>query len=153
MATDASQATDDTSSPGDISELLRRVHRLEMVGRRSAAGLRSGDYATKIRGRGLLFEEPRPYVPGDEARRIDWNITARLGGAPHVRVHLEERQRDVLLLLDVSPSMHFGSRGATKLELAVELAATLAVSAIDAGDRLGLVLFADRVLEEHRPRP
>lgn len=135
-----------------IAELLRRVQTLELIGRRNAAGLRPGDYQTAVRGRGLLFEEPRKYVPGDEARRIDWNITARLGGDPHVRVHLEERQRDVMVLLDVSPSMHFGSRRHTKLEIAVELAATLAVAATDAGDRLGHVLFADRALAETRPR-
>ncbi|MEM1178363.1 MAG: DUF58 domain-containing protein [Acidobacteriota bacterium] len=136
----------------DIAELLRRVRRLELIGRHNAAGLRPGDYSTKIRGSGLIFEEPRKYVPGDEARRIDWNITARLGGVPHVRVHSEERQREVLLLLDVSPSMHFGSRRLTKLETAVELAATLAVSTVHAGDRLGFVTFADRVLSDLPPR-
>ena len=141
-----------TSDGTQIAELLRRVQTLELIGRRNAAGLRPGDYQTTVRGRGLVFEEPRKYVPGDEARRIDWNITARLGGDPHVRVHLEERQRDVMVLLDVSPSMHFGSQHLTKLEVAVELAATLSVAAIDAGDRRGHVLFADRTLAESRPR-
>lgn len=133
-----------------VSELLAKVRLLEVVARRNAAGLLAGDYVTSIPGRGLLFHETRKYVPGEPARRIDWNITARLG-EPYVQVHLEERQRDVVLALDVSPSMHTGFQEKTKLELGVELAATLAVSAIDAGDRVGLVLFADRVVDERRP--
>lgn len=134
-----------------VPELLRRVRRLEVVARENAAALLAGDYVTSIPGRGLLFREPRKYVAGEDARRIDWNITARLG-EPYVRVHHEERRREVWLALDVSPSMHTGFQEKTKLEVAVELAATLAVSAIDAGDRLGWVVFADRALEVARPR-
>lgn len=134
----------------DAAELLGKIERLELVARRNAAGLLAGDYLTSIPGRGLLFHETRKYVPGEPARRIDWNITARLG-EPYVQVHLEERQREVMVVLDVSPSMHTGFQDKTKLEFGVELAATIAVSAIDAGDRLGLVIFADRVLESLRP--
>ncbi len=133
-----------------VSELLGGIRLLELVARRNTAGLLAGDYVTSIPGRGLLFHETRKYVPGEPARRIDWNITARLG-EPYVKVHLEERQRDVVVALDVSPSMHTGFQAKTKLEVGVELAATLAVSAIDAGDRLGLVLFADEVLHSSRP--
>lgn len=133
-----------------VPDLLSKIHRLELVARRNAAGLLAGDYVTSIPGRGLLFHETRKYVPGEPARRIDWNITARLG-EPYIQVHLEERQREVIVALDVSPSMHTGFQDRTKLEFAVELAATVAVSAIDAGDRLGLVVFADRVLENRRP--
>lgn len=136
---------------GDAGELLRRVRRLELVARRHAAGLLPGDYRTAILGRGLVFHEARRYVPGQPARRIDWNITARVG-EPYVRIHQEERQREVVLAVDVSPSMHTGFQAKTKLEVAVELAATLAVSAIDAGDRVGWVIFADRVLDEAPPR-
>lgn len=144
-----------TSAPASatdarVSKLLGEIHRLELIARRNAAGLLAGDYVTSIPGRGLLFHETRKYVPGEPARRIDWNITARLG-EPYVQVHLEERQREVIVALDVSPSMHTGFQHKTKLEFAVELAATVAVSAIDAGDRLGLVVFADRVLESRRP--
>lgn len=133
-----------------ISELLRRVRLLELIARRNAAGLLAGDYVTSIPGRGLLFHETRKYVAGEPARRIDWNITARVG-EPYVKVHLEERQREVVIALDVSPSMHTGFQDKTKLETGVELAATLAVSAVDAGDRLGMILFADEVVANCRP--
>lgn len=135
----------------DVSALLRQVRILELVARRNAAGLAAGDYLTAIRGRGMIFHESRKYVPGEPARAIDWNVTARLG-EPYVKVHLEERQREVVVALDVSPSMHAGFQAKTKLEVAVELAATLAASAVAAGDRVGHVIFADRVLAESRPR-
>ncbi|MFQ5527330.1 MAG: DUF58 domain-containing protein [Thermoanaerobaculia bacterium] len=135
--------------PG-VSELVANIRLLELVARRNAAGFLAGDYVTSIPGQGLLFHETRKYVPGEPARRIDWNITARLG-EPYVKVHLEERQRDVIVALDTSPSMHTGFQDKTKLELGVELAATLAVSAVESGDRLGHVLFADRVIDESRP--
>lgn len=138
-------------APDPVDEMLARVRRLELVARKNAAGLRAGEYQSAVRGQGLAFYETRKYVPGEPARHIDWNITARLA-RPHVRVHLEERQRDVFVALDTSPSMHAGSGRRTKLEYAVELAATLAVSVIDAGDRLGHVLFADRELAASRPR-
>ena len=136
---------------GAAGELLQRVRTLELVARKNVAGRLQGDYVSAVKGSGLLFEEPRRYVPGDPVRSIDWNITARVA-QPHVRVHREERQRDVMLVVDVSPSMHAGSQERTKLETAIELAATLAVSAREAGDRLGYVLYADRVLAESRPR-
>ncbi len=126
------------------------MHRLELVARHNAAGLRPGDYLTAIRGRGMIFHECRAYVPGEPARSIDWNITARLG-EPHVKVHLEERRREVFIALDVSPSMAFGSRRKTKLELGVELAASVAATVEQSGDHLAHVLFADRVLAESRP--
>ena len=132
------------------TDLLDRIHRLELVARHNVSGMRPGDYLTAVKGRGLTFHECRKYVVGESARKIDWNITARTG-EPHVRVHLEERQRQIFVALDVSPSMHFGSRRRTKLELGVELAASLAVSAKEAGDHLGHVIFADRVLDESRP--
>lgn len=135
----------------EAAALLARVRRLELAARRNAAGLLPGDYLTSILGRGLVFHEARRYVAGQPARLIDWNITARVG-EPYVRVHQEERQREVMLALDVSPSMHGGWQEKTKLEVAVELAATLAVSAVDAGDRVGWVTFADRVLTSEPPR-
>ncbi len=137
--------------PDRAPELLRRVRTLELAARRNAAGPLSGDYLTSIRGRGLVFHESRKYVPGDPARTIDWNITARLG-EPYVKVNLEERQRDLFIALDVSPSLHTGFQNRTKLEYAVELAATLGVSALESGDRVGWVIFADRALAVERPR-
>ncbi len=135
----------------DLTALLRQVHHLELVARKNATGVLHGDYQTAIRGQGMVFHETRKYVAGDPVRLIDWNTTARLG-EPYVKVHLEERQRQVVVALDVSPSMHAGFQEKTKLEYAVELAATLALSAIEGGDRLGWIVFADRVLSEGRPR-
>ena len=136
---------------GAVGTLLRRIHVLELAAKKNAAGILAGGYLTAIRGRGLIFHESRKYVPGEPARSIDWNVTARLG-EPYVKVNLEERRREVVILLDVSPSMHAGLAAKTKLEHAVELAATLAVAATRAGDHVGHVVFADRVLGESRPR-
>lgn len=130
---------------------MRQVRLLELIARRNAVGWLSGDYVTTIRGSGLVFHEARKYTAGESARLIDWNMTARLG-EPYVRVHQEERQRDVVVAVDVSPSMHTGFQSKTKLEVAVELAASLAVSAVEGGDRIGSLLFADRVLAESPPR-
>lgn len=139
-----------SSSPGRVSELMKQVRLLEIAARKNAVNWMSGDYITSIRGGGMVFHEARKYVVGESARLIDWNITARLG-EPYVKVHQEERQRNIMLLVDVSPSMHLGFQRKTKLEFAIELAATLAVSGIEGGDRVGHILFADRVLAEARP--
>jgi uncharacterized protein (DUF58 family) len=139
------------SPAADVTGLLKQVERLELAARQNAGGLLAGDYETAVRGQGMVFHESRKYVAGDPVRQIDWNATARVG-EPYVKVHLEERQREVVIAVDVSPSMHAGFQDKTKLEVAVELAATLAVSAVDGGDRLGWVVFADQVLAEHRPR-
>lgn len=146
----AASAPDAAARPS--AELLRRVRHLELAARRNTAGHLPGDYLTAFLGRGLVFHEARRYVDGEPARHIDWNITARVG-EPYVRVHQLERQREVFVCLDASPSMHGGWQEKSKLEVAVELAATLAVSAVDAGDRLGWVTFADRVLAQGPPRP
>jgi len=126
--------------------IYESVRTLELVARHNVAGALQGDYVTAFKGSGLLFEEPRRYVAGDPVRTIDWNITARTG-EPYVRVHREERQREVALLLDVSPSMHLGYQRRTKIETAIELAATVATSSVGGGDRLSLITFADRVLD------
>lgn len=132
-------------------DLIRRVRHLELAARKNVGGLLAGDWQTTFVGDGLEFHEARRYVEGDPVRRIDWNLSARLD-EPHVRVDREERQREVMLAVDVSPSMHSGFGRRTKLETAVELAATLAVSAVDAGDRLGMILWADEVLAQLPPR-
>jgi uncharacterized protein (DUF58 family) len=150
MPTPAPRASSRGSS--QVADLLSAVRALELVARRNVAAFTQGAYTTAILGRGLVFHEPRKYVPGEPARHIDWNVTARLA-EPYVKVHQEERQREVFLALDVSPSMHTGFQDKTKLEHAVELAATLAVSAIEAGDRVGCVAFADRALAVERPLP
>ncbi len=134
-----------------LRELLSEVRELELVARRNVSSLFAGNYLTTIPGRGLEFHEARRYVQGEPIRRIDWKMTARLG-VPYVRTFLEERQREVIIALDVSPSMAVGWQEKTKLEAAVEVAATLAVAAVSAGDRLGFVTFADRVFANDRPR-
>ncbi len=134
-----------------LRELLAEVRELEMVARKNVSSLLAGNYLTTIPGRGLEFHEARHYVQGEPVRRIDWKMTARMG-VPFVRTFLEERQREIFIALDVSPSMATGWQEKTKLEVAVEMAATLAVSAVEAGDRLGFVTFADRVFEVDRPR-
>ena len=149
----AGPAGADRRPPADtaLRELLAEVRELELVARRNVSALLAGNYLATVPGRGLEFHEARRYVQGEPIRRIDWKMTARLG-FPHVRTFLEERQREVYVALDVSPSMATGWQEKSKLEVAVETAATLAVSAVSAGDRLGYVTFADRVLESDRPR-
>ncbi|HMV80271.1 MAG TPA: DUF58 domain-containing protein, partial [Leptospiraceae bacterium] len=108
-------------------DLLQRVRNLELVGRKNAHSLLNGEYSTKIPGNGLQFHEARKYVSGESIRLIDWNITARQG-EPYVKVLLEEREREIVIALDLSQSMHSGFQDRTKLEYAVELAASVAVS-------------------------
>ena len=134
-----------------LRDLLAEIRALELVARKNVSSLFAGNYRARITGRGLEFHEARHYVQGDPIRHIDWKMTARLG-LPYVRTFLEERQREVFIALDVSPSMATGWQEKTKLEVAVEVAATLAFSAVSAGDRLGFVTFADRALASDRPR-
>ncbi len=104
----------------------------------------AGQYHSVFKGRGLVFSDVRPYMAGDDVRSIDWNITARMN-APHVKQFVEERDRTVHLMIDMSASGSFGSRGLAKRELAAELAAVVAFSAIKNNDRVGLVVVTDRV--------
>ncbi|MEM7356385.1 MAG: DUF58 domain-containing protein [Acidobacteriota bacterium] len=134
-----------------LRDLLGEIRALEVVARKNVSSLFTGNYLTQIPGRGLDFHEARHYVQGDPIRHIDWKMTARMQ-QPYVRTFLEERQREIFIALDVSPSMATGWQEKTKLEVAVETAATLALSAVTAGDRLGFVTFADRVLVNDRPR-
>ncbi len=133
-----------------LGSLLSQVRALELVARRNVTSTLSGNYVTSIQGRGMEFHEARRYVVGDPVRHIDWKMTARLG-VPYVRTYLEERQREIFIALDTSPSMHTGWQDRSKLDLAVETAATIAVSALDAGDRLGFLTFSDRVHDVSRP--
>ncbi|MBI1796892.1 MAG: DUF58 domain-containing protein [Candidatus Eisenbacteria bacterium] len=126
------------------SDLLRRVRRLEIRSRHLVEDLFAGQAESVFKGRGMEFEEVRPYVPGDEVRDIDWNVTARLGH-PYVKRFVEERELTVLLVLDVSRSMRFGTAGPEKRELAAELCAVLGFAALRNDDRVGLVLAAGRV--------
>ncbi|MCB1191155.1 MAG: DUF58 domain-containing protein [Leptospiraceae bacterium] len=133
-----------------IAEIIKDVANLELVAKKNAFSLLTGDYVTSIPGRGMDFHEARKYVTGEPIRLIDWNMTARLG-EPYVKVFLDERQRDVFIALDVSPSMFSGWQDKTKTEYAIEIAATLAVSVIQSRDRLGHIIFTDKPLEVARP--
>ena len=128
----------------ETSELLRKVRRLEIRSRRLVEDLFSGNSHSVFKGRGVEFEEVRPYVPGDEVRDIDWNVTARMG-APYVKRFVEERELTVMLVVDVSRSMRFGTTAQEKRELAAELCALLGFAAMRNNDRLGLVLAAGDV--------
>jgi uncharacterized protein (DUF58 family) len=131
-------------------DLLRKVRRLEIRSRRLVEDLFAGGTESVFKGRGVEFEEVRPYVPGDEVRDLDWNVTARLG-QPYVKRFVEEREITVLLVVDVSCSMRFGTRGSEKRELAAELCALLGFAAVRQNDRVGLALVSDQV--EHFVAP
>lgn len=134
-----------------LQDLLQRVRTLELVAARNVASLLSGSYRTTFRGQGLDFHEARKYVAGEPVRRIDWRMTARMREA-YVQVHHEERQREVFVAVDTSPSMATGWQQRNKLETAIEVAASLGLAAVRAGDRLGHVLFTDRVEAMAPPR-
>ena len=125
-------------------ELLRRIRRLEIVTRKAVNEALAGQYHSRFKGHGIAFAEVRPYQPGDEVRRIDWNVSARTGEL-FVKVFHEERELTVMLLVDVSASSEFGSGGRSKSETAAQVAAQIALSAVADGDRVGLVLFTDVV--------
>ncbi len=126
--------------PVSTEDLSRAARLLVVRSRREATGLFAGNYVSAFRGGGLEFDESRPYVPGDDVRSIDWNATAR-NGEPYVKRFREERDRTLLLALDVSASMRFGSAGRAMAATAAHAAALLAVAAGRAGDRVGLVAF------------
>ncbi len=134
----------------DVSELLKKVRRIEIVANRTVNDFFSGQYKSVFRGRGMEFNEVREYQPGDEIRDIDWNVTAR-AGKPFIKRFVEERELTIMLLVDVSASGVFGSSRA-KMEAAVEMAATLMFSALKNNDKVGLLLFADGVVDYYRPR-
>ena len=130
-------------------ETLKKIRRIEIRTRRSVNDVFAGRYHSVFKGQGMEFQEVREYVPGDDIRSIDWNVTARTG-SPHVKKFTEERELTVMLLVDVSASNRFGSTAQPKRDLAAEVAAVLAFSAIANHDRVGLILFSDRV-EKHVP--
>jgi uncharacterized protein (DUF58 family) len=126
------------------AELFKKAKKIEIASRRLVDQQLAGQYHSVFKGRGLVFSDVRPYYAGDDVRAIDWNITARMN-APHVKQFVEERDRTVNLMIDMSASGHFGSRGTTKRELAAELAAVVAFSAIKNNDRVGLYIVTDKV--------
>jgi uncharacterized protein (DUF58 family) len=132
---------EERQTPADI---LKKIRTLEIKTRGLVEAAFAGDYHSVFKGRGMNFEEVREYQPGDEIRAIDWNVTARLG-TPFVKKFTEERELTVMLIVDVSASGNFGSTSQSKRELAAEVASLLAFSAIRNHDKVGLLLFTDRV--------
>lgn len=132
------------------AEVWKQVRRLQIRARQRVQGVLGGAYHSAFRGVGLTFEEVREYQPGDDIRLIDWNVTARVG-TPYVKRFVEERERTLILLVDASRSMRFGTQDRTKHDLLVELAALLALCAVHNQDRVGLLLFTDRVEWFFRP--
>ena len=126
------------------AEILKKIRALEIKTKGLVQTVFAGDYHSVFKGRGMNFEDVREYQPGDEIRAIDWNVTARLGTA-FVKQFTEERELTVMLIVDVSASGNFGSTTQSKRELAAEVACLLAFSAIRNNDKVGLLLFSDRV--------
>lgn len=122
----------------------RRIRQLELLSARLVQSGLAGEYHAAFHGQGLEFAQVREYQPGDDVRTIDWNVTAR-SGVPHVKQYVEERDLNLLVMLDVSGSMNFGSSLKTKSEVALELLSIFAFAALENGDRVGLLMFDDRV--------
>lgn len=125
-------------------ELVKKLRKIEIHTSRLANDQLAGSYHSVFKGRGMAFSEVRQYQPGDDVRFIDWNVSARMGDA-YVKIFTEEREMTVMLLIDLSASELFGSSSRPKIETVAELAALLAFSAIKNNDRVGLVLFTDRI--------
>lgn len=132
-------------------DILKKLRKIEIHTARLANDQLAGTYASVFKGRGLAFDEVRMYQPGDDVRFIDWNVTARTS-TPHVKVFREEREMTVMLLVDMSASQQFGTRGMFKHDLVAEVSAVLAFSAVKNNDRVGLVLFTDDVEKVIAPR-
>lgn len=132
-------------------ELLKKIRRIEIFTSRLASELLAGQYHSAFKGRGIEFEEVRPYQAGDDVRAIDWNVTARAGD-PYIKQFREERELTVMLIVDMSGSQGFGTNEQTKRELITELCATLAFSAIRNNDKVGLLAFTDRIEKFVPPR-
>ena len=125
-------------------ELMEQIRRIEITAKHLVVDVFAGEYQSVFKGRGMEFEEVRPYYPGDDVRRIDWNVTARMA-SPFVRHYQEERELTVMLLADASGSSEFGTTGGFKRELAAELAAVLSFAATTNNDRIGLMVFTDQM--------
>lgn len=132
-------------------EILSQIQRIHIKSSHMVDSAFAGEYVSAFKGRGMEFEEVREYVPGDDIRLIDWNVTARMG-VPFVKRFREERELTVLIAVDMSRSNRFGSVKVTKAEMAAELAAVLSMSAIRNNDRVGMVLFTDEVEEFIPPK-
>lgn len=128
----------------ETKDILKKVKKIEIKTRRLSDHIFSGEYHTSFKGRGMTFAEVRQYQFGDDIRSIDWNVTARYN-EPYIKVFEEERELTMMLLVDISGSEHFGSTDQFKNEIVTEIAATLAFSATQNNDKIGLLLFSDQI--------
>lgn len=128
----------------ETTELLKKVRQIEIKTRGLSNHIFAGEYHSAFKGKGMTFSEVREYQYGDDIRNIDWNVTARIN-RPYVKVFEEERELTVMLLIDVSGSREFGTRVKTKQELTTEIAATIAFSTIQNNDKIGVILFSDKI--------
>lgn len=128
----------------DSNELIKKVRKIEIKTRGLSQNIFAGEYHSAFKGRGMMFSEVREYQYGDDIRDIDWNVTAR-HNRPYVKVFEEERELTVMLLVDVSGSRLFGAVGQEKREMIAEIAATLAFSAIQNNDKIGVIFFSDKI--------
>jgi len=128
----------------DTKELLKKVRKIEIKTRRLSDHVFGGEYHSTFKGRGMTFSEVRQYQFGDDVRNIDWNVTARYN-EPYIKVFEEERELTMMLMVDVSGSQFFGTQQQFKKEIITEIAATLAFSATQNNDKIGLILFTDRI--------
>lgn len=135
----------------NVKELMAKVKKIRILTNRLIDDQLSGDYHSTFKGQGVEFDEVRPYEVGDDVRSIDWNVTARTG-TPFIKRFSEERELTVLFLVDVSGSQSYGSRTLSKAELSAELTALLALTAIRNQDKIGLVLFSDKIVKFIPPR-
>ncbi|MBD0332604.1 MAG: DUF58 domain-containing protein, partial [Chitinophagaceae bacterium] len=126
------------------AEILKKVRHLEIKSKKLTSDLFTGEYHSAFKGKGMLFKEVREYAPGDDIRFIDWNVSARFGH-PFSKVFEEERELTVMLLVDVSASLLFGTVCATKRDIANEIAAVLAFSAVNNADKVGAILYSDKI--------
>ena len=132
-------------------EIIRKIRRIQITTTRKVTDVFAGQYQSVFKGVGMEFDEVRAYLPGDEIRSIDWNVTARMGH-PYVKKFVEERELTIMILLDVSMSCRFGTVGREKSELAAELCSVIAFSAIQNNDKVGMLTFTDRVEKFIPPR-
>ena len=135
----------------DVKELMAKVGKIRILTNKLIDDQLAGDYHSTFKGQGVEFDEVRPYVAGDDVRSIDWNVTARTG-IPYIKRFSEERELTILFLVDVSGSQGYGSVRRSKMELAAEVTALLAMTAIRNQDKIGLVLFSDRIVKYSPPR-
>jgi uncharacterized protein (DUF58 family) len=128
----------------DTKELIKKVRKIEIKTRRLSNHIFSGEYHTSFKGKGMTFSEVRPYQYGDDIRAIDWNVTARYNET-HVKVFEEERELTMMLMVDISGSESFGTKTSFKQDIVTEIAATMAFSATQNNDKIGLMLFSDQI--------